>query len=317
MKIGDFEVKDDAPEMRNTVAIAMLRPWIDVGRVGTLTLTKLERHMQAKELGRLAIPGNFFDFTRYRPRMRMVNGQRVFTTPNSIVHHAHDETTDRDYLFLHIREPHALGETYCDSIAELLTHFDVTEYCRIGGMYDSVPHTRPLMVTGTLTDEQEAKAKGLVSQRRSTYQGPTSIVNLVTERMIEKEVDTTSLMAHLPQYVQLDEDHMGAARIMQILCAMYDLPKSLADTSRGEQQYRDINKAVTDNSEVSGLISQLEAYYDRVLANASESDEEQPDDDDTQSQFAPDVERFLTEMGERLEQEEEGDDLDDDEVESG
>ena len=314
MKIGEFEVKDDAPEMRNTVAIAMLRPWIDVGRVGTLTLTKLERHMQAKELGRRATPGNFFDFTRYRPRMRRVNGQRVFTTPNSIVHHAHDETTDRDYLFLHIREPHALGETYCDSIAELLTHFDVTEYCRIGGMYDSVPHTRPLMVTGTLTDEQEAKAKGLVSQRRSTYQGPTSIVNLVTERMIEKEVDTTSLMAHLPQYVQLDEDHMGAARIMQILCAMYDLPKSLADTSRGEQQYRDINKAVTDNSEVSGLISQLEAYYDRVLANASESDEEQPDDEDTQSQFAPDVERFLTEMGERLEQDEEGDDLDDDEV---
>ena len=314
MKIGEFEVKDDAPEMRNTVAIAMLRPWIDVGRVGTLTLTKLERHMQAKELGRLATPGNFFDFTRYWPRMRMVNGQRVFTTPNSIVHHAHDETTDRDYLFLHIREPHALGETYCDSIAELLTHFDVTEYCRIGGMYDSVPHTRPLMVTGTLTDEQEAKAKGLVSQRRSTYQGPTSIVNLVTERMIEKEVDTTSLMAHLPQYVQLDEDHMGAARIMQILCAMYDLPKSLADTSRGEQQYRDINKAVTDNSEVSGLISQLEAYYDRVLANASESDEEQPDDEDTQSQFAPDVERFLTEMGERLEQDEEGDDLDDDEA---
>ena len=65
------------------------------------------------------------------------------------------------------------------------------------------------------------------------------------------------------------------------------------------------------------MISQLEAYYDRVLANASESDEEQPDDEDTQSQFAPDVERFLTEMGERLEQEEEGDDLDDDEVESG
>ena len=79
---------------------------------------------------------------------------------------------------------------------------------------------------------------------------------------------------------------------------MYDLPKSLADTSRGEQQYRGINKA----------------YYDRVLANASESDEEQPDDEATQSQFAPAVERFLTEMGERLEQEEEDDDLDDDEV---
>ena len=311
MKIGAFEVKDDAPEMRNTVAIAMLRPWIDVGRVGTLTLTKLERHMQAKELGRLSTPGNFFDFTRYRPRMRTVNGQRVFTTPNSIVHHAHDDTTNRDYLFLHIREPHAMGETYCDSIAELLSRFDVTEYCRIGGMYDSVPHTRPLMITGSLTDEQAAKAKGLVSQRRSTYQGPTSIVNLVTERMIKKEVDTTSLMAHLPQYVQLDEDHMGAARIMQVLCAMYDLPQSLADITRGEQQYRDINNAVINNAEVSGLIKQLEAYYDRVLVDAGESDQpEQVEDDDTQSQLAPDVERFLTEMGERLGQDENGDDGD-------
>jgi len=176
-------------------------------------------------------------------------------------------------------------------------------------MYDSVPHTRPLMVTGSLTDEQAVKAKGLVSQRRSTYQGPTSIVNLVTERMIEKEVTTTNLMAHLPQYVQLDEDHMGAARIMQILCAMYDLPQSLADTTRGEQQYRDINKAVVDNSEVSGLISQLEAYYDRVLANSSEESEPLEDqEDDTQSQLAPDVERFLSEMGERLGQEDEEED---------
>lgn len=309
MRVGEFEVRDDAPEMRNTIAVAMLRPWIDVGRVGTLTLNRLERHMQARELGRLATPGNFFDFTRYRPRMRIVNGKRVFTPPNSIVHHAHDDATDRDYLFLHIREPHAMGETYCDSIAELLTNFDVNEYCRIGGMYDSVPHTRPLMVTGSLTDEQAAKATGLVSQRRSTYQGPTSIVNLVTERMIEKEVETTSLMAHLPQYVQLDEDHMGAARIMQVMCAMYDLPRSLADTTRGEQQYKDINKAVAENSEVSGLIKQLEAYYDRVLADGGESSEERPAGEDSQSQFAPDVERFLTEMGERLDQ---GEDPDDD-----
>lgn len=307
MRLGEFEIRDDAPQMQNTVAVAMLRPWIDVGRVGTLTLTNLERHMQAKELGRLATPGDFFDFTRYRPRMRMVDGQRVFAIPNCIVHHARDTVTDRDYLFLHIREPHAKGEVYCESIAELLSHFDVTEYCRVGGMYDSVPHTRPIMVTGSLSDEQAAKASGLVSQRKSTYQGPTSIVNLVTELMAEKEVGATSLMAHLPQYVQLDEDHMGAARIMEVLCAMYDLPSSLADMTRGKQQYHDIDKAVADNSEVSGLIKQLEAYYDRVLSAAKEpGSQEDAFEDEKQAQFAPDVERFLTEMGERLDYREDG-----------
>ena len=102
MQVGDFEIPEPAPRLHNVVAIAMLRPWIDVGRVGTLSLTKLEQHLEAKELGRLARPGEFFDFTRYRPRMRTINGKRVFNTPNSIVHYAHDDNTDRDFMFLHV-----------------------------------------------------------------------------------------------------------------------------------------------------------------------------------------------------------------------
>ena len=290
MRISEFELKDPLPELNRPIAIAMLRPWIDVGRVGTLSLNILQRHLGAQELGRLAEPGKFFDFTRYRPRMRTVDGRRVFTTPNSIIHYAHDDTTDRDYLFLHVREPHNFGETYCNAISEVLSHFDIQEYCRIGGMYDSVPHTRPLLVTGTMSDEQAAKARGLVSQRRSTYQGPTSIVNMVTDLLADKEVVSTSLMAHLPQYMQLDEDHMGSARIVEILCAMYDLPRSLSDTARGERQYEDVNRAVEGNSEVRSLITRLESYYDRVLASEEEEEEEDA------VELAPDLEQFLREV---------------------
>jgi len=291
MILGAFELHEPVPEMHNTCAIVMLRPWVDVGRVGTLVLSSLEKHVEAKELGRLARPGTFFDFTRYRPRTRNVGGRRVFTTPNSVAHYAHDEETERDYIFLHLREPHALGEDYTDAIVTLLRHFDVTEYCRIGGMYDSVPHTRPVLITGTLSEGQEELAKGIVSPRRGTYQGPTSIINLVNEVFSEDEVATSSLMAHLPQYVQLDEDHMGASRLMEVLCAVYGFPKSLADPSRGQQQYLDITKAVEDNEEVRTMITQLESYYDRVLAA------EHPDEE---ARFSPDVERFLREMAERL-----------------
>ena len=80
MRIGEFEINEPLPKMKNTRAIAMLRPWVDVGRVGTLVLNRLERHLGATELGKLAKPGRYIDFTRYRPRMRIVNGQRVFTS---------------------------------------------------------------------------------------------------------------------------------------------------------------------------------------------------------------------------------------------
>ena len=294
MRIGAFEVREPVPEMRDACAIVMLRPWVDVGRVGTLVLNSLQKHTGAREFARLARPGNFFDFTRYRPRTRNVGGRRVFTTPNSIAHHARHAETNRDFIFLHLREPHALGEDYAEAVAAFLRRFDVSEYCRIGGMYDSVPHTRPIRVTGTLSEAQAEAAKGVVSPSRSTYQGPTSIINLVTEIFNETGVETSSLMAHLPQYVQLDEDHMGASRLLEVLCAIYGFPKSLADPGRGQRQYLDINKAVESNSEVKGMIGQLETYYDRVLAA------EEPDED---VRFSSDVERFLSEMSERLDDE--------------
>ena len=295
MRIGAFEVSDPVPEMSDSCAIVMLRPWVDVGRVGTLALNGLEKHTGAKELGRLARPGTFFDFTRYRPRTRNVGGRRVFTTPNSVAHYAHHDETDRDFIFLHLREPHAMGEDYTDAIVTFLRHFGVTEYCRIGGMYDSVPHTRPILVTGTLSEDHAQTAKGIVSPSRSAYQGPTSIINLVTEVFNEMGIANSSLMAHLPQYVQLDEDHMGASRLLEVLCAVYGFPKSLADPSRGRRQYLDINKAVESNNEVKSMISQLESYYDRVLSA------EEPEEG---VQFSSDVERFLTEMSERLDEDE-------------
>ena len=295
MRIGAFEVSDPVPEMSDSCAIVMLRPWVDVGRVGTLALNGLEKHTGAKELGRLARPGTFFDFTRYRPRTRNVGGRRVFTTPNSVAHYAHHDETDRDFIFLHLREPHAMGEDYTDAIVTFLRHFGVTEYCRIGGMYDSVPHTRPILVTGTLSEDHAQAAKGIVSPSRSAYQGPTSIINLVTEVFNEMGIANSSLMAHLPQYVQLDEDHMGASRLLEVLCAVYGFPESLADPSRGRRQYLDINKAVESNNEVKSMISQLESYYDRVLSA------EEPEEG---VQFSSDVERFLTEMSERLDEDE-------------
>ena len=255
MKVGEFELVDPVPEMNNTVAISMLRPWIDVGRVGTLSLRKLEQYLGAKELGRLATPGKFFDFTRYRPRMRIVNGERVFTKPNTIVHHAKDQYSGRDYLFIHIREPHNFGEEYTDSIVELFNYCKVTEYCRIGGMYDSVPHTRPILVTGSMTDAQE-----------------------------------------------LDEDHLGASRLLEVLCAVYDFPSDLAEKSRGDQQYKEIEKAIDYGGEVGTLIKQLETYFDRVLTRSDggeDSDESNPDD--PQINLSAGVQDFLNEMGERFE----------------
>ena len=141
MRLGAFEISEPLPELQEPHVIAVLRPWINVGRVGTLALSRLEQHFGAKDLGQLARPGAFYDFTRYRPRTRFVNGKRVLNIPNTFLKYAQRED-GHDLLFLHMREPHYLGEDYSESIIEVMKHFGAKRYCLIGGMYDVVPHTR-------------------------------------------------------------------------------------------------------------------------------------------------------------------------------
>lgn len=291
MRIGAFEIGEPVPELREPHALAMIRPWVDVGSVGTLTLKRIERHFGARELGKLARPGTFFDFTRYRPTTRIVNGQRETTVPNSVVNVAQPEN-GQGLLFLHLLEPHAMAEDYVDSIAALLEHFGVRVYCRIGAMYDSVPHTRPIIVTGNPgpVEPRPGVAPALIQQRQSQYEGPTTILNTLADAASGMGIESMSFMAHLPHYAQLDEDFAGTARMVEVLSAFYDLPTSLAPNRRGKRQYAEIAAAVERQPEVKALVSRLETYYDSKYPTAQTESAEAP------STLSPEIERFLEDL---------------------
>ena len=168
MKIGPFEIREPVPELKEPHALAMLRPWVDVGSVGSLALTRLERHFGGKELGKLARPGTFFDFTRYRPTVVVKEARREITVPNTYINYAQPEKGP-DFLFSHMLEPHMFGEDYSEAVLEVLKTFGAKRYFLIGSIYDAVPHTWPLMVTGT-TGSQSG---GPVNVQQSTYQVTT------------------------------------------------------------------------------------------------------------------------------------------------
>ena len=284
----------------------MIRPWVDVGSVGTLTLNRLERFMGSKELGRLHRPGTFFDFTRYRPNMRLVDGARQVKIPNSTIRYATTENGP-DYLFFHLLEPHSNGEDYTDSILEVVKHFGVQRYCRVGAMYDAVPHTRPLLVTGSLGSVEQKRSVPNFKLSQSTYQGPTTIMNLLSEGIEKENIETINFMVHLPQYVQLEEDYAGTSRMIEVLSSVYDnIPPDLAPVRRGQRQYRELNASVDRNSELKTLIQQMEQYYDSQLTAEAQAAAEE--NSAPAPALSPEIEAFLSELGDRLESDPEQDD---------
>ena len=293
MRVGAFDINEPVPEFNDLHAIALLHPWVNAGSVGTLALERLEDHFGARELGKLRRPGTFFDFTRYRPTSKFVEGERVIEVPNTNIYYT-TQDDGPDFLFIHLMEPHAFAERYVKSVVDLFKALDVKRYCRISGMYNAVPHTRRLRITGSPEMEKMPGLAGLITPRQATggYQGPTSIMNSLTEELQDLGTEMINFMVHLPHYLSLDEDYAGTARLMEVLCALYDFPTHLVEADRGAVQYQEVGSQMENNSQVKALVSKLEEYYD---------DQQDPEPPEETPPLAPGVENFLREIGQKLE----------------
>lgn len=288
MKAGAFELKEPIPQLSEAQALVILSPWIDVGRVGTGVLNFLEAQSQAAELGKLEKPGVFYDFTRYRPTVYRVEGRREVRIPNTFINYAHREGGP-DMVFLHCLEPHLFGEYYVESVLKVLEVLSVKRYCLLGGMYDSVPHTRPLLVTGTASDEATDRDLRRMNVTASTYQGATTINVLVSEEAPRLGIQTMSMIAHLPYYAQVDEDYAGQEIVLRLLASLFRWPLDLTEVKKkAEEQYREVNMAVKANPRLKEILEVLEIGYDARSAKAPDAGAPSP--------LSPEIEKFLKDL---------------------
>lgn len=293
MRIGAFEIQEQLPEMSNTLALATLSPWIDVGRVGSLALGFLENRFKSVEIGKLYRPGIFYDFTRYRPITSLVDGQRTFIIPNTHINYLNIPDFG-ELAFFHCLEPNAMGEYYVESVLKALARLNVSKYCLVGAMYDAVPHTRPLVVTGSASNPAMTEKLVRAGVRSSQYQGPTSINTLITHRAGELGIETLTLLVHLPNYLQLNEDYSGHYTVLNLLNYFYGLPVELAQPKQlGESQYARISLAMENNPQAVELIKALETSYDEGDQKPGEP----------VPHLSPEVEKFLNEIEHRLDSE--------------
>ena len=104
-------------------------------------------------------------------------------------------------------------------------------------------------------------------------------------------METMSLIVHLPQYTQMQEDFNGAVRLMHIMSSIYNLAVDQSIENNALRQTEQINTALDNNPQLKSVVKQLENLYD----NRNENIEDQP-----ATKLSPEVEQFLTEMNRRF-----------------
>jgi predicted ATP-grasp superfamily ATP-dependent carboligase len=270
VRIGGFQLCDPVPECNEPYVLATLRPWIDVNNVGSLVLNELEARLGAMELGALSKPGHFYDFTRYRPTIHLEEGIRDLSIPNTTVHYARREA-ENDFLLLRLLEPHAHAEFYVSSVLKLLKTLKARKYILLGSMYDTVPHTRPILVSGYGMGEKARQDVRKAGTLPITYRGPSTIANLITKEAAESGIEAIVFIVSLPQYVALEEDHLGKLRLMEVLNLLYNIPVDKDDFDKALEQRKVISERVENTPEVKMLLPRLESAYDlRIKAMEAE-----------------------------------------------
>lgn len=261
MRVGVFRLTDPVPKLNEPYVFATLRPWIDVNNVGSMVLKEVERQFDAFELGSIARPSRFYDFTRYRPVITIEGGINEMSIPNTVIHYARREGQN-DIVLINLLEPHANADLYVDSVLKVLTKLEAKKYILLGSMYDVVPHTRPLLVSGYGMGEKALQDIRMAGAMPITYRGPSTYANLITREAAQAGIDSAVFIVSLPQYVVMEEDYLGKIRLMEVLNTLYNIPIDKEEFDKALRQRQVITERLKDSPEVTSIMSELEDNYD-------------------------------------------------------
>jgi len=153
-----------------------------------------------------------------------------------------------------------------ESVLEVFRVLKVKRYCVLGSMYDAVPHTKPLLVSGRAAGEHAEQDLKKVGVQQSNYQGPTSITNLIAQNCPDLGIETATFIVSLPQYVNLEEDYLGKVRLLEILNVLYDIPIDKKDFDKAARQRSLISQKVESSPELKQVLPHLEAIYGMRVA---------------------------------------------------
>ena len=163
--------------LRDPVLIASFSGWNDFGGAASATLRYLSRQWEARQLVEID-PEPFFDFTVQRPTVHVAADERVIRWPRNRFEVASPEGSERDFLLLRGTEPHLKWRTFLELITEVMDATGATTSITVAAQPAAVPHTRPLPVSLSASDNDFEEQFGL-KVPESRYEGPTGIVGVL------------------------------------------------------------------------------------------------------------------------------------------
>ncbi len=183
-------------------------------------------------------------------------------------------------------EPALRWRTFTDQITAIATRVGAPMVITRGALLAAVPHTRPVHVLGTASDDTLRERYDL---ERSRAAGPTGIVGIIQDSLGRAGFPGASLWAAVPGYASQISSPKAALALVERVCEMMGTPAPTGALAADAAAYDARGEAlVSDDDDLVIHIEQLEEIVDEM-----DDDTSGPIDLEESVHLLDEVEQFL------------------------
>ena len=250
------------PNVEFTNLIFAFSGWSDANGTATKAVQFLIEKTKAKKFAEIHAE-NFYDFSIVRPNMKFdKSNNRILEWPKNEFYYSTDESTKGLMFFLGV-EPNLKWKTFSSSISTFCSDFEIKMMISLGALLDSVPHTRPIKISGRFSNQHLKDRMEWLGVKDSQYEGPTGINTVLMQESIEKNGQHISLWGHTPHYVTSSTNpNVTLAllnRVMHLAEFELDVQKFIDEGNRFVDR---VNGAIEIQGEIKSYVQKLEQAYD-------------------------------------------------------
>ena len=179
------------------IVIAAFDGWNDAGEAAS----SLVAHLRARgeyELVHRIDPELYFDYQYTRPVIATTrSGRRKLRWPEAGLWRPVDSGEEGLWL-LTGTEPARAWKAFASEFIDLALREDITGFVTVGAMLSDVPHTRPISVFSSSSNDE---VRETLSLERSSYEGPVGILSVLEHYADSAGIPAASMWASVPHYV--------------------------------------------------------------------------------------------------------------------
>lgn len=262
------------PQLRRPTLIAAFTGWNDAGDAASNSVKHLVESWGAQAMAEID-PEEFTDFATVRPHVRLdADRNRTIVWPTVGVWSA--STPGGDVVLVLGPEPALRWRLFTEQVVGIATELGVGMVITLGALLADVPHTRPVHLIGTATEQDIIDRFDL---QRSRYEGPTGIVGVLQDASTKADIPSASLWAAVPAYASQVPSPKATLALVERVCEILGSPGPIARLQADAAAYdAKVTAFVADDSDLIGYVSRLESMADSGELDDDLADEFDDDD---------------------------------------